>query len=67
MENRIEDLEIRFAHQDAAIEELTRHLQAQSRQIEELQAQLRHLQSQLASLSPSPVAPMSEETPPPHY
>jgi SlyX protein len=67
MESRFEDLEIRIAHQEAAIEELTRTNLAQQQQIEALQVQIGYLKSLIKEFSPSAVAPRSEETPPPHY
>ena len=67
MDSRIDDLEIRFTHQEAAVEELTRQVRAQEKVIGELRAQIKHLHSQLKSLSSSNVAPLSEESPPPHY
>jgi SlyX protein len=67
MENRLEELETRIAYQEAAIEELTSTTLAQQQTIEGLQAQLDYLKSLLKDLTPSAVAPMSEETPPPHY
>lgn len=67
MENRLEDIETRIAYQDAAIEELTHTVLAQQQEIAGLQAQLEYLKSLLKDLTPSAVAPMSEETPPPHY
>ena len=67
MENRLEELETRIAFQEASIEELTRTTLAQQQAIENLQAQLDYLKSLLKDLTPSAVAPRSEETPPPHY
>jgi SlyX protein len=67
MESRLEDLEIRIAHQEAALEELTQTTLAQQKQIEALNAQVDYLKSLLKELTPSAVAPRSEETPPPHY
>ncbi len=67
MENRLEDIETRIAYQEASIEELTGTMLAQQKTIEELQAQLDYFKSVLKDLTPSAVAPMSEETPPPHY
>lgn len=67
MESRLEDLEIRIAHQEAAIEELTRTNLSQQQQIEALQIQIGYLKSLLKEMTPSAVAPRSEETPPPHY
>ena len=67
MEQRLEELETRIAYQEAAIEELTSTTLAQQQTIEGLQAQLDYLKSLLKDMAPSAVAPMSEETPPPHY
>ena len=67
MEHRLEELETRIAYQEAAIEELTSTALAQQQIIEGLQVQLDYLKSLLKDLTPSAVAPMSEETPPPHY
>ena len=67
MESRLVDLEIRIAHQDAALEELTRTTLAQQQRIEALAAQVDYLKSLLKELTPSAVAPRSEESPPPHY
>lgn len=67
MEQRLEDLETRLAYQEAAIDELTRTTLGQQQQINTLQAQLDYLKSLLKELTPSAVAPRSEETPPPHY
>lgn len=67
MESRLEDLEIRIAHQDAALEELTRTTLVQQQRIEALAAQVEYLKSLLKELTPSAVAPQSEETLPPHY
>lgn len=67
MENRLEDIETRIAYQEASIEELTDAMLAQQKTIEALQVQLDYFKSVLKELTPSAVAPMSEETPPPHY
>ena len=67
MEKRLEDIETRIAYQEATIEELTRTVLAQQQINEELQGQIDYLKSLLKDLTPSVVAPMSEETPPPHY
>lgn len=66
-ESRIEDLEIRWAHQEAALDELTAQVRAQEQMIEALRAQVQHLHAQLKTMVASDVAPLSEETPPPHY
>ncbi len=67
MESRLEDLEIRIAHQELALEELTRTTLAQQQRINELNVQIEYLRSLIKELTPSAVAPRSEETPPPHY
>jgi SlyX protein len=67
MEHRFEDLEIRIAYQEASIEELTNAMLAQQKTLGELQGQIDYLKSLLKDLTPSAVAPMSEETAPPHY
>ena len=67
MENRLEDIETRIAYQEASIDELTAAMLAQQKTIEAMQAQLDYFKSVLKDLNPSAVAPMSEETAPPHY
>lgn len=67
MESRIVDLEVRIAHQEASIDELTRTvLQLEKQQALTLQ-ELEQLKAAIRQMSPSLVAPQSEETPPPHY
>ena len=64
---RFEDLEIRIAHQELAIEELTRTVLDQERLVGEQAETIRRLERQLRAALPSPVATPQEETPPPHY
>ncbi|MDV3239707.1 MAG: SlyX family protein [Gammaproteobacteria bacterium] len=64
---RIEDLEIRLSHQEAAIDELTRTVLTQERTIHEQAEALRRLERQLRAALPSPVAAPEDESPPPHY
>lgn len=64
---RVEDLEIRIAHQEVALEELTRTLLVQERQLREQADTIQRLERQLRAALPSPVASRDEETPPPHY
>ena len=65
MENRLTDLEIRITHQEDSIDELTRTLLEQEKQIVKLKADLERVQKQLTTVSN--IASASEETPPPHY
>lgn len=64
---RVEALEIRVAHQDAAVDELTRTLLDQERVLREQAESLRRLELQLRAATPSPIATRDEEAPPPHY
>ena len=65
MNNLITDLEVRITHQDASIEELTRVLLEQEKIIKNMQHELDTFRQQLKEFSL--IAPISEETPPPHY
>ena len=64
---RIETLEIRSTHQEAALEELTRTLLEQERQVRVQAEALRRLEAQLRAATPAPLATREEEGPPPHY
>lgn len=66
-ESRLDDLEFRFAHQELAVDELTRQLLEQEKTIERMRKELDYIKSMLKDMAPSAVAPRSEETPPPHY
>lgn len=67
MEQRVTDLEIRVTHQEAALETLNQAVVQQQQGIDRLQAQLERLMELVRDLAPAPVAPASEEPPPPHY
>ncbi|MEZ5537571.1 MAG: SlyX family protein [Thiolinea sp.] len=67
MENRIAELEIRFMEQEATLEALSHQMYLQQQDIAQLTRQLEVMKDRLKSMAQSPVAPMSEETPPPHY
>jgi SlyX protein len=67
LEKRFETLEIRLAHQEAAIDELTRALLDQAQKLGEQALTIERLQQQVRSLAASPLAPPEDETPPPHY
>lgn len=67
METRITDLEIRLTHNDAAMDELTRVVLTQEREVKRLNKEIEQLKTALKELSATLVAPESEETPPPHY
>ena len=64
-ETDIEQLEERIAHQDAAIDELTRQSLLQQRQIDELIGHVEKLQQQLRELAAGGTSIV--DAPPPHY
>ena len=64
IENRIDELEIRIAHQDRTIADLSDMLTAQWKKIELLERQLRRLGEELESME-SGDAPANQK--PPHY
>jgi SlyX protein len=64
---RLESLETRLMHQEAAIEELTRTLLRQEQLISAQVAAIDRLQAMIRSLSGTHAAPAGEEPPPPHY
>ncbi len=59
-------LQERIAHQDAAIDELTRHSLAQAAAIRGLESRVQRLEEQLQELS-SRVGQEVDDAPPPHY
>jgi uncharacterized coiled-coil protein SlyX len=67
MSDAITDLQIRFAEQDDALQELTRTVLGQERELAELRAQIEQLKSMVKELSPPQVGPQGSEPPPPHY
>jgi uncharacterized coiled-coil protein SlyX len=67
MSDAITDLQIRFAEQDDALQELTRTVLGQEREIAELRAQIEQLKAMVRELTPPQVAPPGSEPPPPHY
>ncbi|MBI5041320.1 MAG: SlyX family protein [Gammaproteobacteria bacterium] len=67
LQARLEALEIRLAHHEAAMDELTRTLLQQERLVGEQAETIRRLAAQLRAATPSLIASRDEETPPPHY
>ena len=64
---RIETLEIRLLHQEAALEEITRTMLNQERLLKQQAETIERLEVQLRAVIPTPMASPEEETPPPHY
>ena len=67
MEDKITDIEIRIAHQEAAIEEINKTILKQHNQIESLITDLSILRKQLKDVSENNIVDQSDEAPPPHY
>ena len=66
-EERIDELEITLAHQDAALDQLNQTVIRQQETIDALALEMERLKDRVKALAPSQVAPEAEETPPPHY
>ncbi len=67
MQDEIEDLQVRFAHQEVAIEALHETLMRQDRLITELRDELARVKLMLDELRPSPLGADPGHEPPPHY
>jgi len=65
-ENLVE-LQIRIAHQEAAIDSLTENVMALEKRLLVIDKQLQDIKSILHEAMPSLLAPQDQETPPPHY
>lgn len=67
-ERQIEDLQVRIAHQELAIEALNQTVARQDRQLAALIDRLAELTQLLRELRPSPLdGDAGQEPPPPHY
>ena len=67
-QEQIDDLQVRIAHQEMAIEALNDTVARQDRVIAVLQEELAGVQRALRELRPSPLGSDSaDEPPPPHY
>lgn len=64
----IEDLQMRIAHQEVAIEALDETVARQDQLIRELRDEIVEIRRRLSALTPSPLGVDSaDEPPPPHY
>ncbi|MDX7986269.1 SlyX family protein [Xenorhabdus sp. 12] len=66
-EQRMEQVETKLAYQEATIEELSQEVRKQQIETDRLKEQLRLMAERLKTQQSSIIAPLSEETPPPHY
>jgi len=68
MQAQLEDLQIRSAHQELAIEALNETVARQDQMLTELREELMRVKQMLQELKPSPLgADVADEPPPPHY
>ncbi|GAB4356207.1 MAG: hypothetical protein Kow006_23140 [Gammaproteobacteria bacterium] len=67
LEERLVEVEVRVAHQDAAIETLTQTLLEKDQLLRQLRTQLETLEQQMRLADLTGVADASQEPPPPHY
>lgn len=67
MEERINELEVRYMQQERVIHELNEIVTRQEMMIELLKRDFVNLKEQFMVLSPSVSRPLDQEEPPPHY
>ncbi|RFA31250.1 SlyX protein [Alkalilimnicola ehrlichii] len=67
MDDRLVDLETRIAFQEQGIQDLEAVILRQQKEIEALTRRLEAAEQRLRAVTPSNLADLSEETPPPHY
>jgi SlyX protein len=67
MENRINELEIRYMQQEVTIQELNEIVCRQELILDQLRRDLAALKEQFLVMSPSASRDSSQEEPPPHY
>ncbi len=67
LEDRMINLEAKFAYQDHTIQELNEVMIRQQIQIDTLENKLRHIQNHLKNIASSDLERPENEAPPPHY
>jgi len=66
-DQRIDNLEIRCAHQDEVIEALNNAVIEQWAKLDQAFARIKYLEDRLREIQLSVVRDAADETPPPHY
>lgn len=67
LEKRLVEFETRLAFQDHTLQALNDVVTRQQQQIEALVREIQALKDRLRAAAPSPVGPLEDEKPPPHY
>jgi SlyX protein len=67
MEERIDELELRYMHQEKTIQELSEIVSRQQLDIESLRREITLIKEHSLLMDPSAVRDADQEVPPPHY
>ena len=67
LDARLAELETRLAFQEHTLQALNDVVTRQQQQIEALVRGIQELKNRLRATAPSPVGPLEDEKPPPHY
>jgi SlyX protein len=67
MEERIDELELRYMHHEKTIQELSEIVSRQQLEIELLTREVKAIKEQSLLMDPSAVRGSDQEPPPPHY
>ncbi len=67
LENKLIDMEIRFAHQQDHIEQLDQVIYRQQQAIDRLQEKLAQLEKRMQTVVETNILKPEEDSPPPHY
>jgi SlyX protein len=67
LSDRLDELEVRFAHQEQTIDDLNVAITAQWKQIDDLTQKVTHLLRQVRDMENTARSPNAPEPPPPHY
>ena len=67
LHDRVESLEMRFMHLQAAVDEMTRTLLNQEAQLRQQADAIQHLETLIKGLAEANINDPGREPPPPHY
>lgn len=67
LDSRVVELETRLSFQEHTLHALNEVVIRQQQQIETLVREVQALKDRLRAAAPSPVGPLEDEKPPPHY